>query len=139
MATSDVVFNETWLLFMPVCVKHKQCVFCFQEADEPSGKGMMALRNKVISSACTLLLDAHQKMTSKYGFIPPIMAMSRAFTSGCVLATSIRKRWTSAEQHVHDLLRCSEILTFFAPHWKGGYTYLEIWRAVTNLLQQVQT
>ncbi|KAK6376132.1 hypothetical protein LTS17_007383 [Exophiala oligosperma] len=135
MITTDVVINETWLLFLPVCVRHKQCVFCFQEADDPNSRGMLALRHKVMASACKLLLDVHQKTAAEYNFIPPIVASSRAFTSGCVLATSIVKKWTSAEHHVRDLLRCSEVLTFFAPHWKGGYSYLEMWRTITNLLQ----
>lgn len=135
MMTDDPLIHEAWLLFLPVCAKHKQCVFCFQEADEPDGRGMRALRSKVINSASKLLLDVHLRATAKYNFIPPIVASSRALSCGCALATSIRKRWTSAHYHIQDLLRCSEILTLFAPHWRGGPGYLEVWRTVTSLLE----
>ncbi|KAH8650477.1 hypothetical protein BGZ61DRAFT_524642 [Ilyonectria robusta] len=42
--TQHPVAKETWLAFLPVCFKHKQCIFCFQEADEDNVRGMRTLR-----------------------------------------------------------------------------------------------
>jgi hypothetical protein len=133
MVTDNPIISEAWLLFLPVCTRHKQCVFCFQEADEPDSRGLRALRTKMVTSASKLILDVHRKTTARYDFIPPLVASSRTLSSGCVLVTAIAKKWTSANYHVQDLIRCSEVLTFFAPHWRGGHTYLETWRTVMNL------
>ncbi|RSL86234.1 hypothetical protein CEP51_002924 [Fusarium floridanum] len=132
--TQHPVAKETWLAFLPICFKHKQCIFCFQEADEDNVRGMRTLRRKVVSAASELITSVHQSAISQYGFIPPIIASSKALISGCSIATSISKRWTLAQSHTNDLIKCTEILTMFAPHWKGGKDYLGVWRTIIDLL-----
>lgn len=128
------VTREMWLLFLPVCVKHKQCVFCFQEADDTFGKGMRTLRRKILESASHLISTVHQVATGKDGFIPPFLASTRALIAGCSIATSISKKWTSYQSHARDLHRCTEILSLFAPHWKGGHGYIQVWRTIVDFL-----
>ncbi|KAH8885266.1 hypothetical protein GQ53DRAFT_797239 [Thozetella sp. PMI_491] len=137
--TRHPVAKETWLSFLPVCFKHKQCIFCFQEADESEPKGMRALRMRVIATASDLISSVHQVSTNQDGFIPPVIASSRTLISGCSLATGIVKRWTPAPGHAKDLIKCTEVLTLFAPHWKGGHSYLAVWRSIIDLLNLEQT
>jgi hypothetical protein len=95
---------------------------------------MRSLRKRIIRAASELILSVHRATTARDDFIPPIIASSRAFIGGCTIATSISKRWTSASHHFTDLLRCTEVLTLFCPHWKGGHNYLQVWRTITELL-----
>ncbi|KAL2833332.1 hypothetical protein BDW59DRAFT_78164 [Aspergillus cavernicola] len=131
---SHSIINEMWLLYLPVCAKHKQCLHCFQEPDEPNTKGMTTLRAKVVNAASELMTSVHQNATSIDGFLPPVIASSRAFISGCSIATGILKRWINPKAHVRELINCTEILTMFAPHWSGGHDYLRVWKAILNLL-----
>lgn len=128
------IINETWLLYLPVCSQHKQCLDCFQEADEPHVMGMRTLRHRVVTAASKLIADVHLIVASQDGFIPPIIASSRAFVAGCAITTSISKQWTNVQDHVTDLTQCTEVLTTFAPHWKGGFNYLKVWRVIVSLL-----
>ncbi|KAL5341629.1 hypothetical protein BJX70DRAFT_42136 [Aspergillus crustosus] len=132
--SSHPVVRETWLLYLPLCVKHKQCIHCFQEPAEPNAKGMASLRRNVIQSASELLAHVHYHASSKDSFIPPVIACARAFTSGCSIATGIFRRWVDPKSHVKDLIKCTEILTMFAPHWSGGHSYLRVWKTLIDLI-----
>lgn len=136
--TQRSVANEAWLLFLPVCSRHKQCLFCFQEADEETARGMRTLKNKVIAAAAELITNVYATATSQDGFIPPIIASSRALIAGCSIATSILKKWTPPQAHAKNLIKCTEILTMFAPHWKGGNNYLGVWRTIIDLIDLEQ-
>lgn len=125
---------ESWLLFFPICIKHKQCTFCFQEMDDNTGKGMRTLRHKVVDAASQLLMNVHREMNAKDNFVTPLTACSRAFMSGCTIVTGISKRWTLLQLHVQDIIRCTEVLTHYAPHWRGGPEYLHVWKSLTELL-----
>ncbi|KAH9235578.1 hypothetical protein K456DRAFT_1749293 [Colletotrichum gloeosporioides 23] len=57
--TQHLAAKETWISFLPVCFAHKQCLFCFQEADEENAKGMKTLRRKVVSQASELISTVH--------------------------------------------------------------------------------
>ncbi|KAL2840504.1 hypothetical protein BJY01DRAFT_236709 [Aspergillus pseudoustus] len=124
------IVKETWLLYLPLCVKHKQCLYCFQEPDEPNAKGMTSLRKNVLQAASDLIANVYQQCTSIDSFIPPVLASTRTFISGCSIATGIFKRWVEPRAHVRDLINCTEILTMFAPHWAGGQTYLRVWKTL---------
>jgi hypothetical protein len=132
--TEHAVIHETWLLFLHFCVKHKQCIHCFQEVDEDNVKGMSWLRHKVIDAASKLISTVHEAATAKEEFIPPLIACSRALISGCSIAITITKRWVSARSYFKDLIKCTEILTLFAPHWQGGHSYLDVWRTIIKQL-----
>ncbi|KAL4963086.1 GAL4-like domain-containing transcription factor [Aspergillus stella-maris] len=128
------VIQEMWLLFLPICAKHKQCLHCFQEPDEPNAKGMTELRRNVITAASDLIASVHREVSSIDNFTPPVIASSRAFIAGCSIATGMLRQWTSPKAHVRDLINCAEILTTFAPHWSGGHTYLKVWKTIIGLL-----
>lgn len=128
------IIQEAWLLYLPMCFKHKQCLHCFEEPDEPNPRGMKALRQQVVAAASALITDIHRVSISPDSFISPVMASSRIFIAGCSIATSISKRWTSPHCHTMDLIRCTEILTLFACHWKGGHKYRKVWRMITASL-----
>jgi hypothetical protein len=130
----DIV-SETLLLLLPVCVKHKQCIYCFQDPDEEfNGKGMRSLRLKVTNAASLLISHVYDSTTAADGFTPPFLASAKAFVCGCCLATAISKRWVASHAFMKDIIKCTEVLTHFAPHWKGGSKYLQVWRAVLSLL-----
>lgn len=133
--TQHAVINETWLLFLDVCVKHKQCVHCFQEIDDNEAKGMIWLRRKIIDAASELISTVYQAATAKDDFIPPFIACSRALISGCTIAINISKQWVQPQSYLTDLIKCTEILTLFAPHWQGGHSYLDVWRIIINQLE----
>lgn len=128
--TAHPSLNEIWILFLPICVVHKPCISCFQDTEEIQARGIRALRDRVIRAATLLVAQVHATAVVGDSYIPPLVASSRALTAGCVLVTSISKKWTEAAAHVDSLLRCSEILTTFGPCWRGGQSYLEIWREV---------
>ncbi|KAM5386537.1 hypothetical protein ACJZ2D_000500 [Fusarium nematophilum] len=136
LQTPHPVAKETWLSLLPVCFKHKQCISCFQESDEEDARGMNTLRRKVIRAATELISSVHRRATSQHDFIPPIIASSNALISGCSIAVGISKKWTLPQSHGNDLIKCTEILAMFAPHWKAGNDYLSVWRSITNLLDQ---
>lgn len=133
------LIKETWLLFLPICVVHRQCVHCFQEADDLSGKGMRSLRSRIVDTASQPISSVYRVATATDGFIPPIAATTRAFVAGCAIATSIAKQWTSAGSRIKDLIRCTEILSLFAPHWEGGHSYLHVWRTIIAALDLDKT
>lgn len=135
----DPIVNETWLLLLPVCVRHKQCVHCFQEPDERGGRGMRSLRTQVINAASRLIASTHHLVTTGEAFVPPLIATTRAFTAGCSVAVSTSKRWTSSQAHITDVVRCTEIMSMFASHWQGGRSYLHIWRIIVQLLDVGQS
>lgn len=132
---ADTELNEQiWLLTLPICVKHRQCVFCFQEDDDNDGKGMRTLRKRVVDAASRLISLVYHSATTKDGFIPPFIASSRILIAGCTIATGISKRWTSSQSCTKDLIKCTQVLSLFAPHWKGGQGYLQVWRSTVALL-----
>lgn len=130
------VISEMWLLMLPMCVRHKQCVFCFQEADDPTTRGMRSLRQRLLEAALHLIQHTYKATTSPDGFIPPLTASSRAMVSGCTILVSRAKHWSPANLHLKALLQCTEILTHFMPHWKGGPGYLQVWNTITNLVDK---
>lgn len=130
------VASETWILLLPVCVKHKQCAFCFQEPDDHESKGMTTLRLKVVNAASRLINNVHGIVTAADGFISPFIASAMAFVSGCCIVVSISKRWISLHWYMKDVVKCTELLALFAPHWKGGSTYLRVWRVLLSLLDE---
>ncbi|KAL3471651.1 hypothetical protein BJX99DRAFT_263051 [Aspergillus californicus] len=130
--SSNPVTHEIWLLYLPVCVKHKQCIQCFQEPDDFNSRGMTALRYRVVSAASALIGRVHRDATSVDGFVPPVIAGSRAFSAGCSLATAVLKRWVGIKAHGRDFVKCTEILTMFAPYWSGGHEYLRIWNMIVD-------
>lgn len=128
------IVKETWLLYLPLCVKHKQCLYCFQEPDEPNAKGMTSLRENVLKAASGLIANVHQQCTSTDDFIPPVLASARAFLAGFSIATGICKRWIGRRDYVRDLINCTEVLTMTAPHWAGGRSYLRTWKILLDLI-----
>jgi len=77
-----------------------------------------------------LVSFVHKQVSAADGFMPAFMASTRAFNSGCTLVSAISKKWTNGSDHLWALAKCSEVLTWFAPHWKGGRNYLEVWRII---------
>ena len=162
LAAADLLLvYDAWLLFLPVCVRHRQCVHCFQEADDmerspvssvspvtagpggPSsraGRGMLSLRRRVLDAAVALVASVYHAALASDGFIPPVVASTRAFVAGCVLATAIVKRWTPVPAaHMQDLVRCTEVLALFSLHWEGGHSYLHVWRTIVDALGDHKT
>jgi len=131
--------HETWLLFTPSCANHKQCVSCYQEADETNPKGMRWLRLQVIEAASKLISTTHKTVTAVDDFVTPLNASTRAFIAGCAIAIAISKRWVSAQSRIRDLNRCTEILSIFASHWDGGLRYLHVWRTLVDSLDYENT
>lgn len=132
------VISEMWLLLLPICVRHKQCVFCFQEPDDRTARGMRSLRQRLLEAALHLIQHTHKTTSSPDGFIPPLIASSRAIVSGCAILVSRAKGWSPDTLHVKALLQCTEVLTLFMPHWKGGPGYLQVWSMITDLVDKHQ-
>lgn len=101
-------------------------------------RGMRTLRQRVVDSALALSADTHKATTSANGFIPPLLACSRPLLAGCTVSLSMMKQWSPGSSHLQALLQCHETLTRFMPHWKGGPHYLQVWTAITSLIDQPQ-
>ena len=127
------MINQTWLLLFPLCVKHKQCAICFQEPGEQHDtRGMTTLRLKVTTAASDLISGVHEAITATDGFVSPFIASARALVAGCCILVGIAKRWIPLHAHIRDIIRCTEILTMFTPHWNGGAGYLNVWKVLTS-------
>lgn len=127
------IISQTWLLLLPLCVKHRQCAVCFQEPGElHDTRGMATLRSKVFGAASELISSVYDTATAADGFISPFVASARALEAGCCVLVGIAKSWIPLHAHMGDVIRCTEILTMFAPCWKGGAGYLQVWRALTG-------
>lgn len=137
LPSQRMVQLETWILLLPLCVKHKQCVYCLQEANDGSSWGMRSLRTNIVDAASQLIQKVHEITASTDGFMPPLLAASRALISGCTVATAISKHWASPEHHIKDLMKCTEVLSVYAATWEGGDEYLKIWRKITDLLDYI--
>lgn len=146
--TTDTTVSQTWLLFVPICLEHKQCLQCFQEIDDDPidtidesvgnvPRGMSSLRSRIVKASSDLLSETYKEVCSANGnktFIPPILACIQAFSAGCALAIASRRKWGSFRTHTFSFrsafIMCTEILALTASHWPGGRTYLETWRLV---------
>lgn len=129
------VLEETLLLLLPVCVKHKQCISCFQEPDEPlDAKGMKSLRHRVVESASQVISKSHASTLGSDKFEPPFAACIKVFSAGCCLVTAAVKGWTPLRACTKDIIKCTEVLTFFSTQWKGGRRYLDVWRTLRDFI-----
>lgn len=126
----DSTVEDSWLLLLPVCLQHKPCVFCVTEDDEHTTRSLAYLCQRIVQSSLSLLSSVHASISTGASFIPPLLASSRALVAGCALVVGIAKGWAGPTTSISALLQCSEILTFAAPHWKGGQAYLDVWRLV---------
>lgn len=138
-SAAQAMMQETLLLLLPVCVKHKQCISCFQEPDDEQGtdtnsKGMRSLRLRVIESSSRIISSVHSTSVVAGGFSPPLVSCVSVFSAGCCLVTAAVKGWTSMAVQAKAILNCTEVLTLFSTQWKGGRRYLEVWRALTGLI-----
>jgi hypothetical protein len=125
--------QETLLLFLPVCVKHKQCISCFQEPDELlNSKGMRSLRLRVSEAASQIILMVHAATVLAGKFSPPFAACISVFSAGCCLITAAVKGWIPLRNQTRDIVKCTEVLTLYSMQWKGGRRYLEVWRALRD-------
>lgn len=132
---SHLMLLEALLLLLPVCVKHKQCISCFQEPDElPETRGMRSLRLRVSEAAAQIISTVHETTVAAGKFTPPFAACVSVFSAGCCLVTAAAKGWTPLRAHTKDILNCTEVLTLFSMQWKGGRRYLHVWRTLTALL-----
>lgn len=121
----DPLVQESWLLLLPICVIHSRSVSC---CSQTCGIDISIFQSKILQAAISVLNTVHHFVSSSEVFIPPFIAASKAFTSGCALVTGIKEGWQGAGNVTSALLKCSEILTFSAPLWRGGKEYYEVWR-----------
>ncbi|EFW98445.1 c6 zinc finger domain containing protein [Grosmannia clavigera kw1407] len=118
--------QEAWLLLLPRLVDHAPCIGCSSTLD-----GGFGLHILVVLHACRLADSAHTILAEPNRFMPPVLAASRAFMAGCVLVTAIAAGWVAQEPlHTRALLKCSEVLAFAAPCWRGGRDYYDVFRQI---------
>jgi hypothetical protein len=131
--TQDPVVHEIWLLLHPFLVDHAPCDSCLSFAastiDDETG-----LHRRVLREATSLTAAVHMLVTSQDVFIPPMFAASRAFMAACVLSTAMATHWPGSETCLGSLLKCSEVLTFTSPLWRGGRDYFEIFRQLARAI-----
>jgi hypothetical protein len=134
LPSENKLVQETWLLFLPMCLEHFECELCSRTSDQESDTAMTNLQIKVLSSAVQLAKGVHPSVRSTEVFMPPLMASTQAFMSGCVIVAGLTNRWLGTETSIGALLKCSETLSFFAPLWKGGRDYHEVWRKLVSVV-----
>jgi hypothetical protein len=134
LASDNKLVQETWLLFLPLCLEHIECELCSSTTDKTTNTAMTDLQIKVLSSAVQLANGVHPSVSSAEIFMPPLMASTEAFMSGCVIVAGLTSRWPGTETSISALLKCSETMSFFAPLWKGGRDYHEIWSKIVSVV-----
>lgn len=132
MPTSEVMTHEAWLLLHPALTSHTPCRSCCSFPTVARLTEFSGLHTRVLSEATCLIDSVYTMLSSQDVFIPPIMAGTRAFMAGCVLVTGLASKWPGAEKHMGSLLKCSEVLAFTAPLWKGGRDYYDVYRQIAK-------
>ncbi|RDW82621.1 hypothetical protein BP6252_03733 [Coleophoma cylindrospora] len=130
----DQLVLQAWLLFLPICVEHLHCDRCSMTSSHPGLSDIMVLQSAVLDAAVQILQTTHVVVRSDKAFIPPFIACCNAFAAGCVLLIGIVKGWPNADGHVGSLMKCSEIITFCAPLWRGGKEFHEVWQRISEAL-----
>lgn len=128
LPTTESVTHEVWLLLHPLLIDHAPCEVCLSFPPSRAMADDGGLHKRLLYEAKSLITTIHTIVTSRDVFIPPMLATSRAFMAACVLLTGMADRWPGSETCLGSLLKCSEVLTFTAPLWKGGRDYLETYR-----------
>ncbi|KEF60505.1 uncharacterized protein A1O9_02066 [Exophiala aquamarina CBS 119918] len=129
---------EMWLQLLPVSVRHRQCVSCFQEEGDVAARGMRSLRRRLVAAALALVEHTHCMTISPDGFIPPLTASARALVAGCTVLLARAKNWSPESPFLKAILQCTEVLTHFTSHWKGGSGYLRVWTIITEIFDKNQ-
>lgn len=130
----DLIVQDCWLLFLPICLQHEECAFCAPNSNHDGTKSLATLRKKVIRAASHEILTIHNTVSSSNGFLSPLIASTRALSAGSAILAGLTKGWAGSRKYTGELLKCSEILSICAPHWKGGRGYLDVWRAFSSSL-----
>lgn len=134
LPSENELVQETWLLFLPLCLEHIECGLCSKTSDQAPNTTMTNLQLKVLSCAVQLANSVHPSVSSPEVFMPPLVASTQAFMSGCVIVAGLTNRWPGTETSIGALLKCSETLSFFAPLWIGGSDYHEVWRKIVSVV-----
>lgn len=132
MPPSEILTHLGWILLQPALVNHQPCGVCSSFATTARARNYLSLQARVLSEAACLVDAAHSIVVSRDVFIPPIFATCRAFAGGCVLVTGLSCFWPTAETYSSYLLKCSEVLAFTLPLWRGGKDYYDVWRQVSR-------
>lgn len=132
MPPSEVLTHVAWTLLQPTLVNHPICDSCSSFSTIARSTSFTSLHARVLSEAACLIDTAHSVLGSQNAFIPPKFASCRAFMGGCLLITGMSCRWPSEETYSAHLLKCSEVLAFTVPLWKGGRDYYDVWRQITR-------
>ncbi|KAH8886269.1 hypothetical protein GQ53DRAFT_695047, partial [Thozetella sp. PMI_491] len=134
MPSFEPMTREAWLLLYPFISDHVPCESCLLFSSSPRDGSPPGLHRRVLCEAIALIESVHVLMTSQDTFIPPMFATSRAFMAACVLITGIASHWPGSESCSGPLLKCSELLSFTAPLWKGGLDYFTIYRQLSRAI-----
>lgn len=132
MPPSEILTHLGWVLLQPALVNHPPCAICSSFATNTQSKSYPSLQARILFEAACLVDAAHPIVVSRELFIPPIFATCRAFVGGCVLVTGLACHWPTAETYSTHLLKCSEVLAFTLPLWRGGKDYYDVWRQVSR-------
>lgn len=132
MPPSEVLTHVGWTLLQPTLANHPLCGSCSSFSTMARSTSFDSLHARVLSEAACLIDTAHALLVCQHAFIPPIFASCRAFVGGCLLITANSCRWPSAETYSAHLMKCSEVLAFTVPMWKGGRDYYDVWRQIAR-------
>lgn len=132
MPPSEVLTHVAWTLLQPALVNHPPCESCSSFSTKARSTSFESLHARVLSEAACLIDTAHAVLAFQNAFVPPIFATCRAFIGGCLLITGLSCHWPTSETYSAHLLKCSEVLAFTVPLWKGGREYFDVWRQITR-------
>lgn len=134
MPPSEVLTHLGWVLLQPALLNHPPCEVCSTFSTIGRSNHYPSLQARVLSEAACLVDAAHSIVVSRDIFLPPVFATLRAFVGGCVLMTGTTCLWPTAETYSAYLLKCSEVLAFTLPLWRGGKDYYDVWRQISRAM-----
>lgn len=134
MPPSEILTHLGWALLQPALLNHPPCDTCSSFSTIARSTSYSSLQARVLSEAACLVDAAHSIVVSRDDFIPPIFATCRAFVGGCVLVTGTTSLWPTAETYSTYVLKCSEVLAFTLPLWRGGKEYYDVWRQISRAM-----
>ncbi|KAH8657934.1 hypothetical protein BX600DRAFT_468403 [Xylariales sp. PMI_506] len=135
MPSPDPVTHGAWLLLHPILVAHPPCEGCLDRPASGSDQNKSSgLHERVLQEACRLVECNYKILTSQESFLSPTVVTSQTFMAACVLITAMKSVWPGASKQLGSLLKCSEILAFTAPLWKGGRGYYEAYNQLSRAI-----
>lgn len=130
---NSTIVQETWLLFLPLCIQHSACLHCMDTSPISVSSSILPLREKIVGAASDIINSVHGDAISGR-LLFPVIASVRVLEAGCAVLVALKKQWKTIGDCMKTMLQCSEVLTILRSCWKGGPEIFHVWSSLYTQL-----